>query len=119
MIVLLPLALLLQATAAPPANRPPPGDLADYLSGGDYPAQALDLGEEGTVGFIVTVAANGRVTACQITQSSGHAHLDAGTCRLARQRLRFNPAHGQSGAPVAARSREFRITWTIPGGSQG
>jgi periplasmic protein TonB len=111
------LTALILAAAQPAPRAERPGNLADYISGNDYPARALDLRQEGSVGFTVTVAPNGRVTGCAITRPSGHAELDEGTCRLARRRLRFNPAHARDGKPVEARSRPFRITWTIPGGA--
>jgi protein TonB len=103
------------AAQAPPAApaRPPPGNFADYISSDDYPGGALADEHQGTVGFVVTVAANGRVTDCTITVSSGYGELDAGTCRLARRRLRFNPGHA-AGRPAAMRSREFRIRWVLP-----
>jgi protein TonB len=105
-----------QAPASPPAApaRPPPGNFADYISSEDYPGGALADEHEGTVGFVVTVGTNGRVTDCTITLSSGYGELDAGTCRLARRRLRFNPGH-EAGRTAAMRSREFRIRWVMPG----
>lgn len=119
MIALLPIALLIQATAAPsataaPEHRPAPGNFADYISSDDYPGGALSDEHEGVVGFVVTVGTNGRVTGCAITQSSGYSDLDVGTCRLARRRLRFNPGH-LAGQAAAMRSREYRIHWRIPG----
>ncbi len=115
--------VLLVATAQSPSDggstsRPPPGNFADYISSSDYPGGAMADRAEGTVGFVVTVGRNGRVSDCAITRSSGYSSLDNGTCRLARRRLRFNPARDHEGHPVAARSREFRITWQISGGRQ-
>jgi protein TonB len=118
MIAPLTLALLQTVAAtAPPApaeHRPPPGNFGDYISSDDYPGGALSDEHEGVVGFVVTVGANGRVTDCTITQSSGYSDLDVGTCRLARRRLRFDPGH-VAGRAAAMRSREFRIHWRIPG----
>ena len=118
---MLSLAFLLAAVVQAPSgggstSRPPPGNFADYISSSDYPGGALADGAEGTVGFVVTVAPSGRVSDCSITRSSGYSSLDIGTCRLARRRLRFNPARDPEGRPVAARSREFRITWQMGGG---
>jgi protein TonB len=113
MLALIALAFA-QATPAPPPapNRPPPGNLADYLSSDDYPGGALADNQQGLVGFTVTVGPNGHVTDCTITHSSGYSELDVGTCRLARRRLRFNPGHAD-GKPVEARTREFRINWRL------
>jgi periplasmic protein TonB len=123
MIAALAFPLLAAATGAPAApappaaarpHRPPPANLADYLSSDDYPAGAADRREQGTVGFVVVVGENGRVEQCDIIQSSGSAALDAGTCTIARRRLRFNRARVLH-QPVAGRSGEFRVTWRIDG----
>jgi TonB family protein len=49
-----------------------------------------------------TVQADGRVSNCQAVRSSGKAGLDAMTCRLVEQRMRFKPALDAQGNPVAS-----------------
>lgn len=78
--------------------------VAPRLTGGrivprDYPRAAN--GDQGTVIAHVAVAADGRVTGCRVARSSGNAVLDATTCRLIRERFRFNPARNARGEPVA------------------
>jgi protein TonB len=68
---------------------------------------------EGTAGFRVTYGADGRITSCDITASSGHADLDAETCKLITRRGRFNPGKDRSGNPVGG-SYSNRIRWQIP-----
>jgi TonB family protein len=70
-------------------------------------------GEEGAVGFRLEVAANGRVTRCTITQSSGSASLVSATCRLLQTRARFTPARDSRGRPTAD-AFTSRIVWRLP-----
>lgn len=78
----------------------------------DYPREADDAGAQGTVGVRYLVATNGRVTDCDITRSSGSAILDAATCRLIRERFRFDPSRDAAGRPVPATIVENH-TWEI------
>lgn len=121
-------ATLLQAAAPPPPPRlreplalPPPklkspararADLGSLIKDGDYPAEALRNNEQGTVGFRLQVGADGRVTNCAITASSGSASLDAATCRLLTGRAQFTPARNMRDEPVAD-SVSARIVWRI------
>ncbi len=71
---------------APPAPPPPPrkvvsaqsakGDLRSLFSADDYPASAQSAGAEGTTRASLTIGPDGRVTACNIIQSSGNSSLD-------------------------------------------
>ena len=107
---------------APPPPPPPPrgirptparGNLGALVTPDDYPAEALEKDEQGTVGFRLEVGANGRVTSCTITQSSGSASLDSTTCRLMQTRARFTPARDRNGRPTADRISS-RIVWRLP-----
>jgi TonB family protein len=93
--------------------RPARADLGALVTTEDYPAEAAAKGEEGAVGFRLEVGADGRVTGCAITRSSGSASLDGATCRLMRSRARFRPALDSQGRPtddvVAS-----RIVWRLP-----
>jgi TonB family protein len=87
-------------------------NLASLISNEDYPASALRAEEQGVTGFRLEVGANGRVTACTITSSSGSAALDAATCRLLTARARFTPARDSSGAPTTD-TVSARYVWRI------
>ena len=112
------------APPAPPPPPPPPppakvvqaarakGNLAALVSDADYPASALRSEEEGTTGFRLEVGANGRVTNCSITSSSGSSALDSATCRIMKSRARFTPAVDSNGNP-SADTVSSRITWRI------
>jgi periplasmic protein TonB len=110
-------------TPAPPPPPPPPppkkveparakGNLAALVSDADYPASALRGGEQGATGFRLEVGANGRVTNCTVTSSSGSSALDSATCRIMRSRARFTPARDSNGQPTSD-SVSSRIVWRI------
>jgi len=76
-------------------------NLASYVTDSDYPASAVERGEQGTVRFTLAIGADGRVTGCTVTGSSGSAVLDSTTCRIMRSRARFTPARDSNGNPTA------------------
>jgi protein TonB len=114
------------AKPAPPAPPPPPppppkkvtparakANLGSLFSDEDYPASAVRSGESGATGFRLEVGANGRVTNCSVTSSSGSSALDSTTCRLLRSRARFTPATDSSGGATSD-SVSGRIVWKLP-----
>ncbi|MAS85478.1 MAG: hypothetical protein CL953_06405 [Erythrobacteraceae bacterium] len=52
---------------------------------------------------MLDVSAQGRVTGCRVTRSSGFPETDAKVCELAYEQIRFKPALDDSGTPVASR----------------
>jgi len=66
----------------------------------DYPPAAARAGIGGTVSLRFIVAANGRVTQCAVTRSSGNADLDSTTCRLIKERFRYKPTRDARGRAV-------------------
>lgn len=113
------LASLLQATGAlasadfTPAR--PVSNFQHLFSTDDYPASALRNNISGTVGYMVTVAADGTIAECTVTTTSGSNELDATTCNLLSQRARFDPARDENGQPVIS-NYSGRMTWQIPNG---
>lgn len=107
---------------SPPPPAPPKkiqsarakGNLGDHVSDADYPAAALRAEEEGTTRFRLTVAPNGRVSACTVTQSSGSRVLDTATCRIMERRARFTPARDSDGKPTGD-TVSSAIRWELPG----
>ena|SRR5205085_1859641 len=105
---------------APAASAPAPVQHGtdwpfDLLSDDDYPAAALRNSEQGKVRYRLEIGADGRVSNCTITSSSGSSILDSATCRIVRSRARFVPATDERGNPVPDR-REGEITWRLGGG---
>lgn len=88
--------------------------LEGALANSDYPRAALRARAEGSVSVRYTVAADGRVRGCTVTRSSGHAVLDATTCRLIERRFVYRPATNARGEPVPqAVSKTY--DWMVPG----
>src|SRR4051812_40416060 len=86
------------AIAPPPPPAPPrkvqsatsaKGDLRSLFSADDYPASAQSAGAEGTTRASLTIGPDGRVTGCNIIQSSGNGALDSATCNILRRRAKF------------------------------
>jgi len=111
----------------PPGDGPAPGggasvppgrgraNLSSYFSADDYPAAALRNNQQGRVAFAITVSPEGRVSSCNITQSSGVAALDETTCRILRSRARYTPARDARGVAIAGRD-QGTVIWRLPEG---
>ena len=101
--------------AAGPAVQPARAraNLASYVVVDDYPSSALERGEQGTVRFSLEIGADGRVTGCSVTGTSGSSALDSATCRIMQSRARFTPAIDARSQPVPDSIRSS-ITWRIP-----
>lgn len=103
----------------PPPPRPysepsrPIAPISSYVTAADYPQEALRAHDQGTVGVRLAISADGRVTGCEITSSSGSKSLDQATCQILRSRAQFVPAVGWSGGPVPD-SQAARIRWRLP-----
>ncbi|SBV33990.1 protein of unknown function [uncultured Sphingopyxis sp.] len=98
-------------TGLAPATNP-----GSWATNDDYPASAMREEREGTTGFRLTIAADGLPTSCEITAPSGHADLDAETCRLVMARARFTPGRDARGEAVGG-TYSNRIRWQIPEGA--
>ncbi len=108
--------------AAPPAPPPPPS-LARGASPDNqarwarriqenYPARAVRDETEGTVGVSVTIDAEGRVSNCSVTSSSGSSVLDDAACDGMRRYARYNPALNDAGDPTTG-SASTRIVYRL------
>ena len=109
------------APPPPPPPPPPPqratpeprGNPGSWANANDYPSRALREEREGTTRFRLTVNADGRVSDCQITGSSGHADLDEAACKNLTRRARFRPSLDANGnATTGYYSNAVR--WEIP-----
>jgi protein TonB len=77
-----------------------------------YPKSARRKGLQGRVIVTVTVGTSGKVSSCQISQSSGHSTLDQSAVSAAR-RYRFRPAKNGLGQAVSVRKAipfNFQLT---------
>ncbi|WP_448662302.1 energy transducer TonB [Sphingomonas sp. CJ20] len=83
-------------------DETPPRRIRGGLRDSDYPEAAAEAGVGGVVGVRYLVGIDGRVPECVVTRTSGNAALDAATCRLIRERLRFRPSRDSAGRAVPA-----------------
>jgi protein TonB len=112
------------AVAPPPPPAPPrkvvsaqsaKGDLRTLFSADDYPASAQSAGAEGTTRASLTIGPDGRVTGCNIIQSSGNTSLDSTTCNILRRRAKFTPARDSNGNPTSDTITTPSIVWRLEG----
>lgn len=112
------LALFPLSLAGPPVsaelieNRRPPSPVGQLITKDDYPPAALRAGAEGRTVARLAISAQGRVTDCVVTSSSGNADLDAATCRAA-VRATWRPALDDDGKPVSS-TYTLPVRWALP-----
>jgi protein TonB len=97
----------------PQTPHPAKGDVRTLFSSDDYPAEALQKGDQGKVQARLSIDAHGRVAHCSIVLSSGHASLDNATCEILRKRARFDPARNATGKTVPDSVTTPLITWVL------
>ncbi len=96
-----------------PVGAKPRNDPAAWLSTDDYRPSWVRRKLTGLARFRLEIAANGRVTDCTLTGSTGHGVLDTATCKLVTQRARFEPARSGTGEAVAS-SYSGAVLWQLP-----
>lgn len=96
-----------------PVGVSPRNDPGSWVTADDYRSSWINRELTGSAKFDLTIASNGRVTGCRITQSTGHSALDEATCALIAKRARFTPATDAAGKPVAG-SYSSSIRWVLP-----
>jgi protein TonB len=78
----------------------PKRSIAGLITSDDYPEAARRDEKQGTTRISLVIGTNGRVSSCNVSQSSGSRDLDAATCRIVTSRARFDPATDSNGSPV-------------------
>ena len=109
------LVILATATAPTPAPAAVASSNREFMES-NYPRPSLELGQQGPVGFEVTVERDGFMSKCAIVDSSGFAELDRGTCEFLARYGKMRPgvdANGKALRSVIA----GRINWRLPAGS--
>jgi protein TonB len=108
------------ATSIDPPPPPPliepakaKGDVRRLFSANDYPAVAQRRGESGSLRARLLIGTDGRVSGCQIVESSGHSSLDSATCRILKARAHFTPAKDGSGQATNDSYVTPPITWQL------
>lgn len=103
----MPILSLLIAAVQPTSSAsalPTPRLIAGSITNLDYPVAAAQA--RGTTVVRLGIGANGRITACEMTASSGNAVLDRTTCMVMQRRFRFEP--------TTATSVSRCVTWAPP-----
>lgn len=100
-------------TRVPPKPPTPKGNAGRWVTTNDYPSRALREEQEGVTTVRLSVDAEGKVTGCTVTGSSGSSLLDDATCKNMQRRARFNPATDGQGRAVAG-SYSQSVRWEIP-----
>ncbi len=90
--------------AAPPALPTAAQAVAGTHTIPPYPDLSRRLGEHGTVTLRIDIAADGRIGAVAVENSSGNERLDAAAVNWVQSRWRYRPAT-EGGKPVAATVR--------------
>lgn len=96
-----------------PSSPVPSNAQADWITTADYRSAWIRRDYEGTAGFRLSVGANGRVSDCRITRTTGHQVLDEATCKLATRRARFEAARDGNGEKVSG-TFTSSVLWRIP-----
>lgn len=99
---------------AKPVAAPTPATArgrGNVFSDDDFPSASRAAEEEGVTRVSYLIGVDGRVTECQVTQSSGFKRLDDATCNIIQRRFRFNPAT-REGQPVPER-RSQPVRWKL------
>ena len=104
------------SVALPPLR--PPTHRSGTISNDDYPRSALAAGAEGTSVLRLVVAADGRVSGCTVTGSSGSSVLDSVSCSLTQRRFRFTPATDAEGH-LTASYYTHSVNWRLPAETPG
>lgn len=89
------------------------GNPGNWVTDADYRPRWIRENMTGSARFTLGIDANGKVTDCTITRSTGHAALDAATCQLVSKRARFDAARDGNGKPVAG-TYSNSVNWNIP-----
>jgi len=88
----------------------PKAELAAFFSTEDYPREAWSTGKGGTVGVLIWVEATGRVSTCEVIETSAAPVLEKATCDVLIKRGKFTP--GKDAAGRAVRAPNFaRVRW--------
>lgn len=70
----------------------------------NYPSRAVRQEIEGNVGVSVVIGADGRVTSCSVSNSSGSDILDEAACDGMQRYARYTPALDDAGNPTTGRN---------------
>lgn len=91
----------------------PERNIFTYATSNDYPRSALAAGAMGEAHVLVSVGVDRRASDCRTIRSSSNKDIDAMTCRIVTERVRYIPGRDRSGRPIAA-PLYLTMRWEIP-----
>ncbi len=108
---------LLLALAAIQGNfaAPKPDNVANWISGNDYPSALLPHRMVAIVGVTLTLSPEGKPIRCDISRSSGIPDVDSYTCAILMKRGKYKPAKDAAGNPMFGIERTHIVWQTAPG----
>ncbi|MFA5988632.1 MAG: energy transducer TonB [Sphingomonas sp.] len=120
----LAMALLSVSATARPTTPVPSGgtapmpinDPASWTSIEDYPDEARVAEQEGRTVFSLELDDMGRITQCNIVESSGFPLLDSATCSAIIRNAVFRPALDAHDKPIASTWRSG-MRWQLKNGA--
>lgn len=77
-----------------------------------YPAESLKRGEQGAVGYQISLFKSGRIRSCKVTKSSGFTRLDSATCDMILKYLQVKSAQKRTNGRAV---RDGQVQWALPG----
>lgn len=102
------------APAAPVQSAPSNNPLRPIMSthtAPPYPPIARRLNEQGTTLMELTISPQGRVSDCQVVETSSSERLDAAGCEFVTSNWRWQPPTS-AGKPISAKTR-LSIKWDL------
>ncbi|HEY5723602.1 MAG TPA: prolyl oligopeptidase family serine peptidase [Allosphingosinicella sp.] len=90
--------------------------VAGAIGDSDLPAAEQNKKAKRPVGVRYKVTADGRVTGCAVSKTSGAKALDSLACRLVEERFQYAPARDSNGAYQEV-ILDHVVTWTIAAGA--
>lgn len=96
-------------------STPAQGSITRLFSSEDYPAEAIDRSQEGTVRYLLLIDEKGAVSGCNVETTTGIPALEVMGCQAIRQRAKFKPARDSQGKAVRSGIVTPPITWKMVG----
>lgn len=106
------LSIALAWLAAPVAAAEPPVVVL-WNDPRDYPWEARLREQQGDVGLVLSLTADGEITGCTVTESSEIPSLDSGSCALLTARKWFPPAPTKGGRASGPARQPVLIRWKL------
>lgn len=95
-----------------PIVTEPDAKLYSFFRSSDYPLEALNKNQSGTIGVLVWVEPDGLISTCEVIEPVASLILNQTTCNILKRRARFAPAKDAAGKAIRAPSTA-RINWQL------